>query len=102
MDEQRGDGVFVKSLRALHKLNAVGSGTTLPLSLVYNPIGPKLPRGCVDPTIKLWLYTATTLLRSLTGIVGLPRSISISPNGKLLATDGRDRAVRVFWTQSDE
>lgn len=43
VDEQRGDGVFAKSLRALRKLNAVGYGTTLPLTLVYNPIGPKLP-----------------------------------------------------------
>jgi len=43
VDEQRGDGVFVKSIRALRKLNAVGYGTKLPLTLVYNPIGPKLP-----------------------------------------------------------
>lgn len=43
VDAQRGDGVFAKSIRALHKLNAVGYGTKLPLTLVYNPIGPKLP-----------------------------------------------------------
>ena len=43
VDGQRGEGVFQKSLRALHKLNAVGYGTRLPLTLVYNPIGPKLP-----------------------------------------------------------
>lgn len=43
VDEQRGNGVFAKSIRALHKLNAVGYGTKLPLTLVYNPIGPKLP-----------------------------------------------------------
>ncbi|MDF1811871.1 MAG: arsenosugar biosynthesis radical SAM protein ArsS [Verrucomicrobiales bacterium] len=43
VDEQRGDGVFLKSIRALRKLNAVGYGTRLPLTLVYNPIGPKLP-----------------------------------------------------------
>ncbi len=43
VDEQRGDGVFVKSISALRKLNAVGYGTKLPLTLVYNPIGPKLP-----------------------------------------------------------
>ncbi len=43
VDEQRGDGVFAKSLAGLRKLNAVGYGTTLPLTLVYNPIGPKLP-----------------------------------------------------------
>jgi len=43
VDGQRGDGVFAKSLRALRKLNAVGYGTRLPLTLVYNPTGPNLP-----------------------------------------------------------
>ena len=43
VDAQRGDGVFAKSIAALRKLNAVGYGTRLPLSLVYNPLGPKLP-----------------------------------------------------------
>ena len=43
VDAQRGDGVFAKSIRALQKLNAVGYGTRLPLSLVYNPLGAKLP-----------------------------------------------------------
>lgn len=41
--KQRGNGVFEKSISALHKLNAVGYGTRLPLHLVYNPVGPKLP-----------------------------------------------------------
>ncbi|QTN31002.1 arsenosugar biosynthesis radical SAM protein ArsS [Akkermansiaceae bacterium] len=43
VNAQRGDGVFGKSISALRKLNAVGYGTTLPLTLVYNPIGAKLP-----------------------------------------------------------
>ncbi len=43
VDAQRGDDVFRKSISALKKLNAVGYGTRLPLTLVYNPIGPKLP-----------------------------------------------------------
>lgn len=43
VDHQRGDGVFQKSIRAMQKLNAVGYGSTLPLTLVYNPIGAKLP-----------------------------------------------------------
>jgi radical SAM/Cys-rich protein len=43
VDSQRGDGVFQKSISALKKLNAVGYGTKLPLTLVYNPIGAKLP-----------------------------------------------------------
>jgi len=40
---QRGAGVFEKSISALRKLNDVGYGTKLPLNLVYNPVGPKLP-----------------------------------------------------------
>ncbi|MDA1278301.1 MAG: arsenosugar biosynthesis radical SAM protein ArsS [Verrucomicrobia bacterium] len=43
VNAQRGDGVFDKSIRALKKLNAAGYGTRLPLNLVYNPLGPKLP-----------------------------------------------------------
>ena len=43
VDDQRGSGVFAKSLSALRKLNAVGYGTRLPLTLVYNPIGANLP-----------------------------------------------------------
>ena len=41
--KQRGAGVFEKSISALQKLNGVGYGTRLPLNLVYNPVGPKLP-----------------------------------------------------------
>ena len=41
--KQRGVGVFEKSISALRKLNAVGYGSRLPLNLVYNPVGPKLP-----------------------------------------------------------
>ena len=43
VNAQRGEGVFEKSISALKKLNAVGYGTKLPLNLVYNPLGPKLP-----------------------------------------------------------
>ena len=43
VNAQRGDGVFEKSISALKKLNAVGYGSKLPLNLVFNPLGPKLP-----------------------------------------------------------
>jgi radical SAM/Cys-rich protein len=43
VNKQRGNGVFQKSISALRKLNAVGYGDSLPLHLVYNPLGPKLP-----------------------------------------------------------
>jgi len=43
VNKQRGNGVFQKSIAALQKLNAVGYGISLPLNLVYNPLGPTLP-----------------------------------------------------------
>ncbi|MEK7678077.1 MAG: arsenosugar biosynthesis radical SAM (seleno)protein ArsS [Verrucomicrobiota bacterium] len=43
VNQQRGQGVFEKSIAALKKLNALGYGTRLALNLVYNPLGPKLP-----------------------------------------------------------
>jgi radical SAM/Cys-rich protein len=46
VDEQRGDGVFDASIRALQKLNALGygqAGSGLTLNLVYNPNGAFLP-----------------------------------------------------------
>lgn len=43
VDSQRGDDVFRRSISALKKLNAVGYGRELPLTLVYNPLGPSLP-----------------------------------------------------------
>lgn len=38
-DNQRGKGVFSKSISALKKLNVLGYGAKLPLNLVYNPNG---------------------------------------------------------------
>jgi|SRR5882672_3189432 len=46
VDRQRGRGVFAASIRALHKLNALGYGSGrsgLALDLVYNPQGASLP-----------------------------------------------------------
>ncbi|MBD8524458.1 arsenosugar biosynthesis radical SAM (seleno)protein ArsS [Pseudomarimonas arenosa] len=46
VDEQRGDGVFESSIRALQRLNALGygqPGSSLVLNLVYNPNGAFLP-----------------------------------------------------------
>jgi radical SAM/Cys-rich protein len=46
VDEQRGDGVFAASIRALQRLNALGfgrAGSGLVLNLIYNPNGAFLP-----------------------------------------------------------
>lgn len=48
VDEQRGQGVFESSIRALRTLNALGygqPGSGLVLNLVYNPNGAFLPPG---------------------------------------------------------
>lgn len=46
VNQQRGDGVFVKSISGLQKLNSFGFGKSnshLKLDLVYNPVGAFLP-----------------------------------------------------------
>lgn len=46
VDQQRGEGVFDRSIAGLQQLNALGygkPGTGLILNLVYNPQGPSLP-----------------------------------------------------------
>lgn len=45
VDKQRGDGVYDGSIEAIKLLNEVGYGIepTLPLNLVYNPVGTSLP-----------------------------------------------------------
>ncbi len=45
VDQQRGKGVFGKSIEGLQKLNALGYGREdgLTIDLVFNPIGPALP-----------------------------------------------------------
>ncbi len=45
VNAQRGDGVFEASITALQRLNLIGYGVdpALPLHLVFNPIGAKLP-----------------------------------------------------------
>jgi radical SAM/Cys-rich protein len=46
VDQQRGRGVFEKSIHALQLLNHLGyglPGSTLQLNLVYNPLGASLP-----------------------------------------------------------
>lgn len=43
VEAQRGKGVFDPSIEALRVLNSLGYGDTLPLNLVYNPVGAVLP-----------------------------------------------------------
>lgn len=47
VNAQRGDGVFEASIAALQRLNTIGYGLdpSLPLNLVFNPSGDRLPGG---------------------------------------------------------
>jgi radical SAM/Cys-rich protein len=60
VDAQRGDGVFVDSIKALQQLISLGygvEGSGLELSLVYNPLGPTLPpsQDVLEPDYKTHL-----------------------------------------------
>lgn len=62
VDQQRGAGVFAKSIAALHELNALGYGqwgSGLTLDLVYNPLGPSLPpaQAPLESTFRRELFT---------------------------------------------
>jgi radical SAM/Cys-rich protein len=62
VDQQRGNGVFDKSIAALRELNALGygqSGSELTLDLVYNPLGPSLPptQATLESTYRRELFT---------------------------------------------
>ena len=51
VDQQRGKGVFDRSIAALQQLNALGygiKGSGLTLNLVYNPLGPSLPPSQIE------------------------------------------------------
>ncbi|HAM73244.1 MAG TPA: radical SAM protein [Verrucomicrobiales bacterium] len=43
VNQQRGNGVFLKSIESLRSLNRLGYGDQLVLNLVYNPLGGTLP-----------------------------------------------------------
>ena len=43
VDQQRGNGVYQKSIQVLKRLNALGYGSGLELDLVYNPGGSFIP-----------------------------------------------------------
>ena len=79
-DNQRGKGVFGKSILALEKLNAVGYGKAnsgLKLDLVYNPAGAFLPpdQGSLEIKFKQKLYSDFKIeFNNLFTITNLPIS----------------------------
>lgn len=79
-DAQRGEGVFEKSIQALHMLNAEGygrEGSGLILDLVYNPGGAFLPgsQDSLEKEFKVKLKTGFDIVfNNLFAITNLPIS----------------------------
>ena len=91
VDEQRGEGVFESSIRALQKLNALGygrPGSGLVLNLVYNPNGAFLPpeQSALEADYKRLLATQFGIVfNSLYALANMP----IKRFGSWLLAHGR-------------
>lgn len=91
VDEQRGKGVFVKSVDALRLLNKLGYGKedkNLPLNLVYNPVGTHLPpaQASLEQDYKQHLFdTFGIVFNQLFTITNMP----IKRFRHMLARDGQ-------------
>ncbi len=90
VDRQRGSGVFEASLRALHRLNALGygnAGSGLLLNLVYNPQGASLPpsQPALDSAYRLHLGDMGIVFNQLYTITNMP----ISRFGSTLVSQGK-------------
>jgi radical SAM/Cys-rich protein len=95
VDQQRGRGVFDKSIQALQLLNQIGYGIEpeLPLNLVYNPLGASLPpaQDVLEADYKRHLYDDFGIhFHRLFTITNMP----ISRFGDFLTRTGKQQSYR--------
>ena len=55
-------------------------------SVAFSPDGQILASGSIDNTVRLWLVSDGTLLRTLEGHTGSVLSVAFSPDGQTLAS----------------
>ena len=86
VDQQRGHGVFDRSIKGLQMLNAVGygqEGSGLQLDLVYNPNGiflaPAQDKLEVEPSVLCHAYFMLGVQRGLTAMCWCAQFNQIAP-----------------------
>ena len=99
VDQQRGDGVFERSIAGLQQLNALGYGQGNPdlcLDLVYNPQGAFLPppQAALEQDYKRELAALGVRFDRLLTLANMPvqrfaRQLELQGSSSLSATAGR-------------
>lgn len=81
------------TLHQKHRFRAHDAPIT---ALCFHPHTKTIATGSQDHSVKLWDYTTARRQQIQLGIDGYPRSLSFSPDAKLLAIDGRTQFVRMM------
>jgi guanine nucleotide-binding protein subunit beta-2-like 1 protein len=66
-----------------------------------NTVNPIIVSGGWDKTVKVWTLTTCKLKANLVGHTGYINTVSVSPDGSLCASGGKDNEVRVWDLQQD-
>jgi WD40 repeat protein len=65
-----------------------------------SPIGDLIASGSDDSSVRLWRASNGALVRTLTGGTNHVYTVAFSPDGKWLASGGREKgAIGTFWNQ---
>jgi WD40 repeat protein len=72
-----------------------GGHTERVLSVAFSPNKRKLLSGSADRTVKLWQVSTGREIRTLKGYSAAVLAIAISPDGKIFASAGSEKALRI-------